>query len=485
MLPRSLQGRLLLTFVTLMALGLGSVILLGGWRLTAQNLNRSQQNLELQGQIIANALREPIERGSTGPAGGRSLDTLIASYAQGIAGRVTLVDPQLKVVVSSDLAVPAQSTESRSELIAASNGTPQSTIRWDEWSKEERLFVAAPIVGDRGQALGFVQLSIPTAPIYAQLQETWLSFLVIGAVVLLVTILASALLARQIAIPVQSLTTTSEQIAAGRLDERVTPAGPSETRRLGHAFNRMADQVQEMIGQQRVFVDNAAHELRSPLTSLRLRLEMLQAHGQSDGELTQRYLGQMEREVGYLQRLTDQLLALASVDGGDSAPRSSLDLSRLLYDLTDQVGALAQQAELNLQVDVPDHLPRVEANPEQMSMLVRNLLDNAIKYTRSGGTITLTAQQADDRVVIRVADTGMGIPAEALPHIFDRFYRADRARSRRPSPGAAGGAGLGLSLVREIAEAHGGRVEVESRVNVGSTFTVSLPIDYAVNPSGD
>ena len=468
---RSLQGRLLLTFVTLTVFGLGSVSLLAGLRLTGQDLAHNQRDLQLQAETIANALRDPVGQGDRrAPGGGRPLDTLISSYAQGIGGRVTLVDPQLNVTLSSDSAVPLHVQDAHSELIAARNGKPQSAIRWDEWRKEERLFVAVP-VAERGQAFGFVQVSIPTAPSYAEMRQTWLTFLVIGGVVLLVTIAASTLIARQIAVPVRKLTATSEQIAAGRLDERVSPEGPNEIRRLGVVFNQMAERVQEMIAQQRAFVDNAAHELRSPLTSLRLRIEMLQTRGKGDAGLTQRYLGQMEREVGYLQRLVDHLLALASVENSDlAAPKAPLDLARILYDVTDEMGEVARQAGLALQTDIPEHLPTLEANAEQMNGLIRNLIDNAIKYSRRGGKITLTAKSGRDAIEICVADTGIGIPAEALPRIFDRFYRVDAARSRKE-----GGAGLGLSLVRSIALAHGGRVEVQSRVNEGSVFTVVLP----------
>ena len=469
---RSLSSRLLLTFVTLMVFGLGSVIVLSGWRLTAQDLAHSQRDLELQAQIIANALRDPVQQGdpTDRTTVRRSLDALVVSYAQSIGGRVTLVDPQSNVVFSSDSVVPTHVQENHSEITAARNGISQPSIRWDEWSKEERLFVAAPVAG-RDHSLGLVQVSIPTAPIYAEIRQTWLTFFVIGGVVLLVTIAASTLIARQIAVPVLKLTATSEQIAAGRLDERVSPAGPNEVRRLGVAFNRMAERVQEMIAQQRTFVDNAAHELRSPLTSIRLRIEMLQTRGKNDAELTQHYLGQMEREVSYLQRLVEHLLALASVENMErAAPKTSLDLARILYDVTDEMSQVAQQAGLTLQTEIPDHLPMVKANADQMNSMIRNLIDNAIKYTRRGGTVTLTATSARDEIEIRVADTGIGIPADALPRIFDRFYRVDTARSRKE-----GGAGLGLSLVRSIAEAHGGHVDVQSRVNEGSLFTIVLP----------
>jgi two-component system, OmpR family, sensor histidine kinase BaeS len=478
MSPRSLQTRLLLTFVSLAVIGLGSVSALSGWRLTAEDFAHNERDLELHARLIADALREPLRQGDRGnvASGGRTLDALVTSYAQGIGGRVTLLDPQLNVTLSSDSTVPVQVQETHSEVTAARDGTLQSAIRWDEWSKQERMFIAAP-VAERGQTLGFIQVSVPTAPIYAEMQQTWLTFLAIGSIVLLVTVAASTWVARQIAVPVQKLTTTSEQIAAGHLEKRVVPSGPNEIRRLGSAFNQMAERVQEMVAQQRVFVDNAAHELRSPLTGIRLRIEMLQTRGKNDAELTQHYLGQMEREVSYLQRLVDYLLALASVENRERVmPKTSLDLARILFEASDEMGAVVHQAGLTLETDMAEQLPSIEANADQMTILIRNLIDNAIKYTPRGGTITLTTSASSDEIEIRVTDTGIGIPPEQLPHIFDRFYRGDAARSRDPSLRSGGGAGLGLALVRAIAEAHGGRVQAESRVNAGSTFIVHLPL---------
>ncbi len=467
----SLSSRLLITYVTLMILGLGSVIVWTGGQISAQHVQQAEHQLELQAQIIANALREPVDRPHPDSSStGRSLNDLIGSYAANIGGRVTLVDANLNVVASSDPAVPIHREDDRPEFIAARAGSEHFDIRWDEWTKEERLFVAAPVAGgEHGAAAGFVQLSVPMLPIYAQMSETWLMLAAAGGIVLLLTILASTLLAGQIAVPVQHLTTTSEQIAAGRLDERVVPAGPGEIRRLGDAFNRMAERVQEMIAAQREFVDNAAHELRSPLTGLRLRIEMLQTHGAQDPELTRRYLDQMQHEVGYLQRLVDHLLALAAGEEGAHAERAELDLAPALQELAAEMTPLAAQAGLAFEADVPEHLPCVLANGDQIRIVVRNLIDNAIKYTRAG-SVTLAARARDKVVEIQVSDTGLGIPADALPRVFDRFYRADRARSRKQ-----GGAGLGLALVRAIVEEHGGTVKVQSREGKGSTFTVVLP----------
>ena len=469
---RRFSFRLVLTYATLMLAGVGSLILLAGWQITSQSVEQNANELQLQSQLIANALREPIEQSDDNRSlTGRSLPDLTASFAQNVNGRVTILDAKSNTIASSDSRVPARAESNRVELVAASQGTTQYNIRWDETNNEQRLFVASPVLGEHAVLVGFVQLSVPTVPIYAAIMRTWLILLGIGIVVLIATVLAGIVLARQIAVPVQHLTTTSERIAAGHLDERVSPSDPDEIRRLGIAFNRMADRVQEMLEQQREFVDNAAHEFRSPLTSLRLRIEMLQTHGEKNQELSQRYLGQMAREIGFLQRLVDHLLALASVEGSEQAPRTSLDLAPLLYEITDSIEPVMRQAGMTFQSNVPDHLPRVMANPDQMNVLIRNLIDNAIKYTPRGGMITLTASSLEKEIQICVSDTGMGIPADALPHIFDRFYRVDRARSREQ-----GGAGIGLSLVHAIVEAHGGRIVAESKLNEGSKFTVRLPI---------
>ncbi len=469
--PRSLRGHLLLTYLALMVLSVGGLILWTGQRLQTATVEQAEHNLELEAFVIANALREPLNNWYEGESpGGRSLESLVRSYAQNTGSRVTVIDVRLQVLFSSDERVPIHNEEDHLELIAARAGKEQHDIRWDEWSGEERLFVAAPVSKEDRKVISFIQLSIPTAPIYDEIRRTWLSLFAAGGIVLATTTLVSLVLARQIARPVQNLTAITEEIAAGHLEQRVTPAGPDEIQRLGRAFNRMAERVREMLARQQTFVANAAHELRSPLTSLRLRLEMLQAYGQSDGELTRRYLGQMEREIDHLRRLVDHLLALSALDEGERLPCTPLDVAPLLYELADEMGPLAQKAGLDLRVNVPPHLPLLITNAEQMRIVVRNLLDNAIKYTPGGGRVTLSAWADNGRVQIAVADTGVGIPAEALPHIFERFYRLDKARSRQQ-----GGAGLGLALVRSIVEAQGGQVEVKSQPGVGSVFTLSLP----------
>src|SRR5581483_2641581 len=392
-------------------------------------------------------------------------------YARTLGARVTLVDARLQTVVTSDPQQAPADQSAAPELLAARQGRAAADIRRDVASGEERLFVAAPIAEDRRGPIGFVQLARPMAPVYAEIGRLWLSLLAAGGAMLLLTVLVSLALARRLAGPVLDLTRASERLAQGALAERARPSGPAEIRQLGQAFNRMAERLQEMLARQQAFVAHAAHEFRSPLAGLRLRLEMLQrADARDDPALAQRYLGQMEGEVEHLRQLVDHLLVLVSLDEGQQPPRVALDLAPLLYAVADEVGPLARAAGIELRVDVPPHLPLLSASPEQLRIVVRNLLDNAIKYTPAGGQITLAAQAAAGALQVQVRDTGVGIPADALPHVFDRFYRVDAARS-----GRQGGAGLGLALVRAIVAAHGGEVQAASAPGVGSTFTVRLP----------
>jgi two-component system OmpR family sensor kinase len=475
-MPRSLQSRLLLTFLVLNLLTVGGLIAWTGQRLQDDTIEQAEHDLEIQSHLIADTLHEPYQNRSTSESGGGStLASLVRAYAQSTNSRVTVMDENLQEVVSSDSGEPPGHLEDHPEVIAASKGTEQHDIRLNEQQTEERLYVAAPIMGENNKPIGYVQLSAPMAPIYDEMRQTWLTLFGVAGILLVVTAVASLLLARQIARPVKNLTATSEGIAVGHLERRVTPSGPDEIQRLGHAFNRMADRIRDMIQRQQEFVANAAHELRSPLTSLRLRLDILQSHTGGDAELTERYLREMNRELGYLQRVVEQLLTLSALDDSEQPTRAPLDLAPLLYEVADQMSPLVKEAGVELQVDVPDHLPALQANAEQMRIAVWNLLDNAIKYTPSGGKVTFKAESANGTISILVADTGVGIPPEALPHIFDRFYRVDKARSRRT------GSGLGLALVRSIAEANGGRIEVTSQSNAGSVFTLRLPAGKGSN----
>src|SRR5581483_2204456 len=470
-----LASRLVLTYVLLVLLSVGGLIVWTGVQLQTATFEQEEHNLEIQAQLVANALRGALSEDNTehNPA---ALQQLVNAYADEsrlsaseMPARVTVVDDHLRVLASSDARVNVGREDNHPEFVAARAGFEQHDVRWDEFAREERVFVAAPIRGE-DNTIAFVQLSMSTLPIYVAIRQTWLMLLGVGAVILLLTTLVSWWLARGIARPVQTLTRASEEVARGHLERRVTPEGPDEIERLGRAFNRMTERLQELITREQEFAANAAHELRSPLTSLRLRLELVQSAARTNPEVTARYLEQMEREVSNLQRVVDQLLTLAALDEGERAARTTFDPAPLLYELADEMSPLAQEANVQFRVQIPDHLLSVNANAEQLRMAARNLLDNALKYTPSGGTVSLCAATRDGAIEIAVGDTGSGIPPDALAHIFERFYRTTSARSQRVR-----GSGLGLALTRALVEANGGQIRVTSKLGEGSTFTIRLP----------
>lgn len=462
---------LVLTYLLLILLGVGGLIVAVGYSLQWAIMERAKRELSLRGMMLAQAAHEFQEhRIRTTDS---SFRVWVRTSAHDLGARIVVIDLSSGNSVSSDEQAIADALSENAELAEARDGRIRVDIRWDEQLHERRLVVAAPFFGGGVQKAilqGIVRLSISMVPIQAEVRSTWAKLIGTGTVILTITILVSLRLARWISIPLRTLTLATEAVAAGNLDQTVPSVGPEEVRRLAQTFNRMAERVKHLLDRQRAFTANAAHELRSALTGIRLRLEVLQKYAQEEPHLVRSYLPQMEQEIAYLQRLVEHLLMLAGLDEGQSLPRTPIDLAPLLYEVAEAAGPLARAARLTIHVEVPSHLPYVATNAEAMWMVVRNLLDNAIRNTPAGGAVTLQARGDERTVVLAVADTGQGIAAEHLPRIFDRFYRAESGTIR-----SGRGAGLGLTLVKSLVEAFGGQISVDSQVERGTRFTITLP----------
>ncbi len=219
------------------------------------------------------------------------------------------------------------------------------------------------------------------------------------------------------------------------------------------------------------FVANVSHELKTPLTSIRSLTETLLDGALGDPAHNRRFVQLIEEDVARLSRLIDDLLELAQIESQAEALRMTpVDLGPLLQDALRTLRPEQEKRRLTVTVDLGPR-PMVQADSDRLKQVLINLVDNAIKYNREGGSIRVTAQPEGSALRVKVADTGIGIPARDLPHIFERFYRVDKARSRQ-----RGGTGLGLSIVKHIVEAHGGTVTVASELERGSTFSFTLPL---------
>lgn len=287
---------------------------------------------------------------------------------------------------------------------------------------------------------------------------------VAAAAVVLVAVLCAVLLTRRVLRPIGALTNASRRLGEGRTAPQVPESGRDELAELGRAFNRMAASLARSEERQRRLIGDVAHELRTPLANLRGYLEAL-----SDGVLrpSPDLFASLHEEALLQQRIVDDLQELALAEAGALAyHRGIVDLAELAE--TARTAVLPSAPDVTIEVDAQPVC--VRGDSDRLRQVLGNLLRNALAATPPGGTISLRVRSAGDRAVIAVADTGRGIAAADLPHVFDRFWRADAARGR-----TTGGSGLGLAIAQEIVAAHEGTISVVSAEGAGSTFTVDLP----------
>ncbi|MBL7064213.1 MAG: HAMP domain-containing protein [Anaerolineae bacterium] len=327
----------------------------------------------------------------------------------------------------------------------------------------------AALIVHNGVPVGALYVGLPqeSPGIEGFLTSVNRTLLLVAVVAGLSAVLLILGLSRRIFAPVQALTAAARRMEAGDLSQRVEITSQDEIGDLARAFNGMADGLARLEGLRRQLVTDVAHELRTPLTNIRGYLEALQ-----DGvvEPERHVIDSLHEEAMLLNRLVDDLQAFSLVEAGQ------LRLERQPVALADVVDKAVEAARpravakgVVLRADLPEDLPLVDVDPRRIGQVLRNLLDNGLTHTPSGGEIGVVAQASDEWVEVKVWDTGTGIAAEDLPYVFERFYRADKSRSR-----ATGGAGLGLAIARQLVEAHGGQIEVESEVGRGTQFAFTL-----------
>ena len=286
-----------------------------------------------------------------------------------------------------------------------------------------------------------------------------------------VAVAGGFVLVRRALEPVERIGAKAEAITQHNLSERlpVVHSG-DEIERLSVALNHMISRLEDAIHGSKQFVADASHELRTPLTVMRGELESLAQNGELTSD-TRETLGSVLEEVERLAEIVESLFALSRLDAGEaSAEWRRFDLAELAATTAEQMSLLATDKNVSIECESRGAVT-VAGDPARLKQVIVNLLDNAIKYTPGGGRVRLSVRGENGFAILEVADDGIGIPAEALPHVFKRFYRVDRSRSREQ-----GGAGLGLAIVRSICSAHGAEVEVLSAPGRGSTFRVRQPL---------
>ena len=327
--------------------------------------------------------------------------------------------------------------------------------------------VRLPVKDPSGNIAGTLELSEGQAYGGAILESVTRAWLAAGLVAVLLAAVAGWLVSRQVTRPLTALTQVTHAMAAGQLSARADVLARDEFGALGESFNQMADRIEEIVGALRNFVGDAAHELQTPLTALQTNLEL--ASGDAPTANTTVYLERAQEQVHRLSHLTENLLNLSRLETGASAqPRVALDLARLVREMSEAYAARAEQAGELFELQLPDEGAQVQGNEAQLRAVIGNLLDNAIKFTPPGGSVSVRLWQADQEACLSVEDTGIGILPEDQAQLFNRFHRGRNAASYP-------GSGLGLAIVKAVVQAHGGLVTVENIPAGGTRFTVFLP----------
>ncbi len=296
-----------------------------------------------------------------------------------------------------------------------------------------------------------------------------LAYAVLAATVAAVAV--GLFFSRRVIAPLRSIMSASQRIADGHYDERVRVSGEDEIAELAGRFNQMAEKLEQVESMRRRLIGDVSHELRTPLTAIKGSMEGLMDGILPAGDETYQ---QIYQEAGRLARLVDDLQELSRVEAGAYQLKPEpADLPGLIDLLTRRLAPRFEAQRVKLELNLPADLPRVLADEDRLVQVLTNLIANALQYTPSGGTVQLSASILDGEMQVSVRDTGIGIPPEHLAHIFDRFYRVDKSRSRL----AGGGSGVGLTIAKYLVEAHGGKIRAESEgEGKGSAFIFTLPV---------
>jgi signal transduction histidine kinase len=354
------------------------------------------------------------------------------------------------------------------EVVAALQGQDVFYSRYGD--KAFRSVAAVPVVY-RGAVIGSIYLLEVDEAQGALLQNLQRNLRNISLVIAAVALVISALFSKVLTARMAALLRAIRIVGEGEYGHRLQPSGRDELAQIAEEFNELTDRLQTTEEVRRRFVSDASHELKTPLAAIRLLTDSILQNEQMDQETVRDFVTDIGNEAERLTRITEHLLALTRLDSQPVGQTAPVDVAQVLERVVNMLTPLADAAEVSIRTRLrPDCI--IRCTEDDLYQICYNLIENAIKYNYAQGRVSVSTYREGDRVWIEVADTGVGIPEEDLPKVFNRFYRVDKARSR-----AAGGTGLGLSIVRDTVRRHGGWVSAEPRNGGGSVFTVEFPAE--------
>lgn len=405
----------------------------------------------------------------------RGIQPTASRYARDTGGRVVIVDKDGKLLLDTAASPPvprgaARSFASRPELARALTGTTATGSRASRTLGYDLLYVAVPVASG-GSVHGAIRITYPLRDVDRRIYQYWLVLAGIGVLAALTALVAALLFARWALRPLSALVDTTHAVRAGDLSARV-PAedGPVELRELGREFNRMIDELDRLVTAQNQFVADASHQLRTPLTALRLSLESAASRPTDSTEQT---FSSALDEVDRLGRIVEGLLVLARTDGV-AAPVVPIDVAAIARDRSAAWEGLAAERDVRMVVDAPE-AAMAEAVDGTIEQVIDNLVDNALESAPGGSTITIGVHDASRVVHLDVIDDGPGMTDAQIDQAFERFWQGSSDRS---------GSGLGLAIVRRLLSASGGSIEIAHATGEGRGIKASVTLPHQLRPGG-
>ena len=399
------------------------------------------------------------------------LDEMLHAAAADEGGRILLIDKEGKIQYDTLSLLEGTRTQAP-EAIAVLTGQEVRAFGVHALadSADYAALCAAPMVSVEGP-IGAVLLSTPVDELRQAILAVEAQLMTVFIAVAAAALIAAFVFAISLTAPIKAMTSAIRRMGKGDLTARVKVHASGELKELADSYNAMAEKIENFDQSRSQFVQNASHELKTPLATMKLLLENLIYQPDMPSELRAEFMQDMNHEIDRLSGIITDLLTLTKMDSEETAIKhEKFDFTELCIGAVHALQPAAEKNRLTLTMDVAKDVT-LQGDESKLGQVIYNLIDNAIKYTPEGGSVHVTMKTDGRNAVFAVKDTGVGIPEEDAKHIFDRFYRVDKARSRE-----TGGTGLGLSIVRQMVQLHRGEIKVDSVFGKGSTFTVTLPL---------
>jgi signal transduction histidine kinase len=422
--------------------------------------NQVAGNLEAKARLVEYQIKPIISSGNF-----PEIDNICKTLGKTVSTRITVILPDGRVIGDSDENPTRMKNHSnRPEIKEAISSDTGKSLRFSNTLGKNMMYWAFSIKQD-DKVVAVVRTSVPLAIIDQELARLYKKILWTGLIITVCAAAVSWVVSKRLSRPIEQMTKAAQGFASGQLSQRLPIPDSAELAELAKVLNEMEEV-------RRDFVANVSHELKTPITSIKGFVETLQEGAIDKPEEAKRFLEIIAKHTDRLNLIVDDLLSLSRLEEDDEKRKLSFETALLKPVLISAVELSKIKAESkNIKIDITcDEKITAKINSTLIEQAVLNLIDNAVKYSSNSSKIKIDVKKSDGQIEIIVADTGCGIGSEHLDRIFERFYVVDKARSRK-----LGGTGLGLAIVKHIAQVHNGSVSVESAVNKGSAFTISLP----------